>query len=254
MIKNDTSGATLASTYDAAGLPIDAGDAVSGEHVDFPHDAVGNLTGVDSSVAANDWTYTYDALFPDDMRRAGHLLRLGGHPGPVRPRRARPGEDPTKGSTTTTFTYRGMGEQIAKTTGSTTTTYVSIPGGEPLAEKTGSTASFYLRDPHGDVVGLASTVAGNQGTSAFDPYGKVLATTGASSFLGYQGDMTDSDTKQVDMGDPVVRGGAGRFTSRDVLELTLSRSFPDESHSACFEWQRTERCSTRRTLVFCEQL
>jgi RHS repeat-associated protein len=128
-----------------------------------------------------------------------------------------------KGSSTTSLTYRGLGEMIAKTVnGSTTTTYASGAGDAPLGEKTGSTASFYLRDTHGDVVGLASTAAANQGTRAFDPWGVSLATTGQVSFLGYQGDMTDADSKQVDMGTRWYQAGLGRFTARDVLfgELT----------------------------------
>jgi RHS repeat-associated protein len=46
--------------------------------------------------------------------------------------------------------------------------------------------------------------------------------TGQSSFLGYQADMTDPDTKQVDMGTRWYQVGLGRFTARDVIfgELT----------------------------------
>jgi RHS repeat-associated protein len=129
----------------------------------------------------------------------------------------------TKGSDVTSLTYQGISETLAKTvTGTTTTTYAHTGSGAPLAEKTGSTASFHLRDTHGDVVGLASTAAANQGTASFDPWGKGLATTGQSSFLGYQGDMTDPDTKQVDMGTRWYEAGLGRFTARDVIfgELT----------------------------------
>jgi RHS repeat-associated protein len=124
----------------------------------------------------------------------------------------------TKGSTTTSFTYQGISESVAKTiNGSTTTTYASTRGGAPLAERTGSVASFHLCDTHGDVVGLASTLAANQGTTVFDPWGGSLATTGQTSFLGYQGDITDPDTKQVDMGTRWYAAGLGRFTARDMI-------------------------------------
>jgi RHS repeat-associated protein len=129
-----------------------------------------------------------------------------------------PSPDPVEGHNPKTLTCQGIAEQLARTVeGTTTTTYASTVGGAPLAEKTRTTASFYLRDPHGDVVGLASTTPANQGTASFDPYGRRLATTGTTSFLGYQGDVTDPETKQVDMGTRWYELGVGRFPSRDVL-------------------------------------
>ena len=67
------------------------------------------------------------------------------------------------------------------------------------------------------MVGLASTTASNVGTAAYDPYGKPLATSGTVSSLGYQGDLTDPLTKQVDMGTRWYTPGMGRFSSRDTL-------------------------------------
>ena len=72
------------------------------------------------------------------------------------------------------------------------------------------------------MVGLVSTAAANQGTTSYDAYGGVLATTGTQGILGHQGDITDAATKQVDMGTRWYAPGQGRFTSRDVLFGELS--------------------------------
>jgi RHS repeat-associated protein len=221
----------LTTTYDAAGLPTSATDAVTGESLTYTHDGVGNLTGIDSSVAANDWTYAYDPYSRLTCAVQGSDCSSGST-------RVLFGLDAidraitrTKGSSVTSLTYRGISEALAATmNGSVTTLYASNISVQPLAEKTGSTVSFYLRDPHGDVVGLASTSAGDQGTSSFDPWGKSLATTGQTSFLGYQGDMTDPDTKQVDMGTRWYAAGLGRFTARDVILGELSSPMTLNQH------------------------
>jgi len=66
-------------------------------------------------------------------------------------------------------------------------------------------------------VGLTTTVAANQGTTAFDPWGTKLGATGTGSWFGFQGDPTDPDTRQVDMMTRWYEPSLGRFTSRDVL-------------------------------------
>jgi RHS repeat-associated protein len=208
----------LTTTYDAAGLPTSATDAATGESVTYTHDAIGNLTGIDSSVATNDWTYAFDAYSRTTCAVQGSTCASGSTRVLFSLDALDRATTRTKGSATTSLTYRGIGESLAKTVnGATTTMYASTPTGAPLAEKTSSISSFYLRDPHGDVVGLASTTATNQGTASFDPWGRGLATTGQTAFLGYQGDMTDPDSKQVDMGTRWYAAGLGRFTSRDVI-------------------------------------
>jgi RHS repeat-associated protein len=212
----------LTTTYDAAGLPTSATDAATGETVSYAHDQIGNLTGIDSSVPANDWTHAYDPYSRLTCAVQGSDCSSGSTRVLFTMDAIDRALTRTKGSDVTSLTYRGIAETVAKKVeGSATTTYAHT-GGAPLAEKTGTNTSFYLRDTHGDVVGLASTAAANQGTSAFDPWGKSLATTGQSTFLGYQGDMTDPDTKQTDMGTRWYAAGLGRFTARDVIfgELT----------------------------------
>jgi YD repeat-containing protein len=43
-------------------VPTSATDAATGESVTYTHDAIGNLIGINSSMAANDWTYAFDAF------------------------------------------------------------------------------------------------------------------------------------------------------------------------------------------------
>ena len=110
-----------------------------------------------------------------------------------------------------------VGEDLVKSVGSATTTYALTAGGSPLAQQVGSGKSFFLRDPHGDSVGLVSSSAAKLGTSSYDPFGQVLSFSGTQSALGYQSDLTDPVTKQVDMGTRWYAPGQGRFSTRDVI-------------------------------------
>jgi RHS repeat-associated protein len=104
----------------------------------------------------------------------------------------------------------------------TTTTYANVPAG-PLAQRSGTTVRYYLRDQHGDTVGLGTTSATLAGTALYDPWGQVLAGTGematapAQGAFGFQSDLTDPATGQVDMLTRMYEPGLGRFLTRDVL-------------------------------------
>ena len=214
MVSNVTTG------YNSQGLPTTATDAVTGEAVTYSHDQVGNLTQANSTINANDWAYGWDAYSRMTCAKAAATACTSGA---TRVQFAYDAFDRaatrTYNSATTTYTYQGTSEVITKAiSGATTTLYAYGAGGQPMAEKTGAAAAtFHLRDPHGDVVGMVSTAATNQGTVAYDPYGKALATSGAQSMLGYQGDITDPITKHVDMGTRWYAPIQGRFASRDVL-------------------------------------
>jgi RHS repeat-associated protein len=229
----ETTGSVVANwstTYDAAGLPTSATNAVGGETVTYTHDPVGSLTKADSTVASNDWAYTYDHL----SRLTCAKQATGCSSGTTRVQFTLDAFDRTYQRTysgaVTDHWYRGISEQPVKSQvgAGTPTLYAYTPGGSPLGEKT-SAAWYYLRDPHGDVVGLTTTGAQNQGTTAYDPWGKPLGTTGTQGWFGYQSDPTDPVTKQVDMGTRWYSPGMGRFSSRDVLEgdpaapMTLNR-------------------------------
>src|SRR5207248_10655103 len=131
----------------------------------------------DSSINANDSAYTYDPFSRMTCAQQATTCISGTRVLPTYDALDRM-VSRVYGSSTTNYTYQGLGETLAKqVTGSTTSTYASTGSGGPLGEKTGSTTSFDLLDPHRDLVGLVSTGAASQGTLAFDPWGSKLATS-----------------------------------------------------------------------------
>ena len=110
--------------------------------------------------------------------------------------------------------------------------YASSPGG-PLAQRTGTDAStlrYFVKDLHGDVVGLAATTGTNpmKGSILYSPWGipgtktGELATFPTQGHLGFQGQLTDALTGQVDMLTRYYDPTLGRFDTRDVLFGDLS--------------------------------
>ncbi len=210
--------ADMSTTYNTQGLPTTASDAVTGETVDYTHDAIGNLTLTNSSIGTNDWAQTWDVYGRMTCARQAITCDAGGsqilftHDALDRARTR------VQSGTTTTYTYRGISEQLVQTVGATTTSFASTASGHPMAQKVGTAdPSYHLLDSHSDVVGLVSPASANEGTTAYDAYGGVLGVTGTQGLLGYQGDIMDPTTKQVDMGTRWYAPGHGRFTSRDVL-------------------------------------
>jgi len=221
----ETTGAVVANwstTYDRRGLASSASEAVSGEALTYGYDAAGlTLVSADSSIGANDRGYTYDAYSRLTCAQSGSTL-CSASPSANRVTYTLDAfsrtYQRTANTTVTDAAYRGVGETpVTSTTSGTLTKYARTLGGSPLGQKVGAAASYYLRDPHGDTVGVVSTAAANQGTTAFDAYGRTLATSGTQPWFGYQSDPTDSLTKQVDMGTRWYAPQTGRFSSQDVL-------------------------------------
>jgi RHS repeat-associated protein len=103
--------------------------------------------------------------------------------------------------------------------------YAWTPAG-PLAQRTGTDSSsrrYYAVDLHSDVVGVANTSGSLVGTRLFRPWGEVLSQTGemttppTQGTLGFQSDLTDATTGQVDMLARNYEPTLGRFDTRDVL-------------------------------------
>ncbi|SMD03222.1 RHS repeat-associated core domain-containing protein [Lentzea albidocapillata] len=93
------------------------------------------------------------------------------------------------------------------------------PGGELLATQRG----LAMTDMRGDVLAEFSTSGQNAGdTTTYDPFGKVVS--GARTGLGYQGDWTDPDSGEVDMGARWYSPSTGGFTARDSISLPTSPS------------------------------
>ncbi|MFG1606771.1 LamG-like jellyroll fold domain-containing protein [Actinoplanes sp. NPDC049265] len=101
-------------------------------------------------------------------------------------------------------------------------------GGELLAVGQGQQARLTIADVHGDIVAVldpTQTSATKPASStAYDPWGKVLATDGDTGNLGFQGDWTDPDTKQIDMGARWYDPGTGTFDSRDTVDYSSGDS------------------------------
>ncbi|WP_143116382.1 LamG-like jellyroll fold domain-containing protein [Lentzea xinjiangensis] len=98
--------------------------------------------------------------------------------------------------------------------------------GELLSISEGGVKRLALSDKHGDVVGGFDPTAtsGVADSAAFDPFGVRTATTGSSRSVGYQGDWTDPDTKQVNMGARWYQPGTGAFASRDSVSASSGPS------------------------------
>ncbi|WP_260193248.1 RHS repeat-associated core domain-containing protein [Actinophytocola gossypii] len=84
-----------------------------------------------------------------------------------------------------------------------------------------------MSDQHGDVIaGFDPTTPLTQvaDSTAYDPFGTPIATTGDQRPIGYQGDYTDPDTGQVNMTARWYDPSTGAFTSRDSVTLPASPS------------------------------
>ncbi|WP_305790283.1 LamG-like jellyroll fold domain-containing protein, partial [Symbioplanes lichenis] len=98
------------------------------------------------------------------------------------------------------------------------------PDGSLLAVTQDATSTkLVISDQHDDVVaGFAagSALTSLDSSTAYDPYGQKVASSGTQSAAGFQGDWTDPDTGQVDMGARFYDPGTGTFTSRDTVAYT----------------------------------
>lgn len=104
------------------------------------------------------------------------------------------------------------------------------PAGELLAERTGTAARVLLTDQHDDVIAAINAgTAAVEGSTAFDPFGVNLGTSGTTPNIGYQSGWTDPQTGQVNAAARWYRPGTSTFLSRDTLTITPS-STTDEAH------------------------
>ncbi len=122
------------------------------------------------------------------------------------------------------FTYAGF-EQDSVSDG--TELFGRGPAGELLAVAQGGDKRLTLADEHGDLVGAFTPndpLTALSGSTAFDPYGQKIAEKGTQSSIGFQGDWTDPDTDQVNMGARWYDPSAGGFISRDSVNYSKGDS------------------------------
>jgi YD repeat-containing protein len=126
-------GNPVTTSYDLAGLPT-----TSSDNINYTHDAIRELTKIDKpGGTANDWNLVYSGC-PEDRGPQDHRhprRRLHHRcPGSVLSRVA--------SSITTTYTYRGTGEDAAKSqVGTATSVFSAFTPGGPLARRTGTDAT-----------------------------------------------------------------------------------------------------------------
>jgi large repetitive protein len=119
----------------------------------------------------------------------------------------------------TTLSYSGGTSQLAS---DGTSTYSRTPDGSLVGIGTAGGASgsgvLAMTDQHTDVVAdFAPAGTALSGSTAYDPLGNVITTTGAlAGNLGYQSAFTDPVSKKALMGARWYNPAAGQFTSRDT--------------------------------------
>ncbi|MEU8246087.1 RHS repeat-associated core domain-containing protein [Nonomuraea sp. NPDC048916] len=125
------------------------------------------------------------------------------------------------------FVYAGLDNDIVTITdqaGTIQAKYGRDPFGGLLSIQEGTDPALgALTDLHDDVIGTFSGTALASST-AYNPYGEVLAQTGTKPSLGYQSEFTDPDTGTVNMHARWYQPGTGTFTSRDTWTLTPNPS------------------------------
>ncbi|WP_431929876.1 LamG-like jellyroll fold domain-containing protein [Nonomuraea jabiensis] len=215
-------GAVTAYEWDAAGNRTKAGSATftydernrltSGGGTDYTYTPRGTVAtrttdgtsttltfdAFDQLLAEGDTRYSYDAL----GRIATKTLLLG------------------QSIDRVNFSYAGLSNDLASVgnAAGARAKYARDPRGGLLAinEGTGRIAAA-LSDLHGDLVATYTTTV--QSSTAYDPFGAVLEQTGGRSFIGYQGEYTDSNNGKVNMHARWYQPGTSTFTSRDSADL-----------------------------------
>ncbi|MEU4652764.1 LamG-like jellyroll fold domain-containing protein [Streptomyces sp. NPDC023723] len=159
----------------------------SGLTEDFAFDAFDRL------LQAGDVSYSYDSLDRVDSRNG------------------------------TDFTYAGLSPDPVS---DGTSSYGRGPMDELMSVSENGTAQLILTDSHGDVVGDFDATDADltelTDSTTYSPFGEEVESedtgSGVAGELGYQGDYTDPDTDQVNMGARWYDSGTGTFDSRDSVD------------------------------------
>ncbi|MFI9589775.1 DNA/RNA non-specific endonuclease [Nonomuraea sp. NPDC052265] len=206
--------------WDASGNRIKAGDKtftydernrlISGDGSTYTYSPRGTLAGqtkngdtrtltfdaFDRLINDGDATYTYDAFDRMTTRQTGSGKQR--------------------------FVYAGLDNDVVAITdqnGAIQSSYGRDPvGGLVSVKEGGNPALGALTDLHQDLIGTFSGTA-LSATSAYSPFGEVVARTGIKPNLGYQSEYTDPDTGAVNMHARWYQPGTGGFASRDTWEF-----------------------------------
>ncbi|HLL66090.1 MAG TPA: RHS repeat-associated core domain-containing protein [Micromonosporaceae bacterium] len=125
----------------------------------------------------------------------------------------------------TTLTYADQGDSLISDGAEI---YARGPSDELMAVGDGAKKRLTLADRHGDVVAALDpadqSLAAPAASTTYDPFGQVTARAGDTGNLGYQGDWTDPNTGQIDMGARWYDPASASFTSRDSAGYTGGQS------------------------------
>ncbi|HXS63847.1 MAG TPA: DUF6531 domain-containing protein [Streptosporangiaceae bacterium] len=133
------------------------------------------------------------------------------------------------GGTPISITYDGDTGNVAS---DSSATYSRDPAGRITGiDAAAGGPMIALDDQHDDLSGMF-TASGTAlaGSTAYDPWGTVLATSGPSVQVGYQGQWTDPVTQQVDMGARLYRPGGG-FANQDTRPSESGTAVTDDLHA-----------------------
>ena len=194
-----TANGTLATTTTASGTVNSAFDAYGQQITDgsesYSYDALDRNTGITTTQSAGSATSQSDGSSTRESSASPAW----------------------QSQQTLTLSYAGISDDI---TADGTSTYTWTPGGTLTGiGTTGAPGDgvLALTDQHTDVVGDFTASGGLTGSTAYDPLGNVIATSGApAGKLGYQSALTDPVTGKVEMGDRWYNPATGNFTSRDT--------------------------------------
>ncbi|WP_139576735.1 LamG-like jellyroll fold domain-containing protein [Microbispora catharanthi] len=132
------------------------------------------------------------------------------------------------GEQTLKFAYDGQTNNLVGVTDSGNVkkaAYGRDAFGRTVSLSDGGGGQLAFSDLHGDLIG-AFTADGTAliDSVAYNPFGEVIAQTGAPHGIGYQGGYTDPSTKKVNMAARWYQPATGSFVSRDTATLTADPS------------------------------
>ncbi|WP_066376231.1 DUF6531 domain-containing protein [Herbidospora mongoliensis] len=135
----------------------------------------------------------------------------------------------TEAADVTKFVYSDTSNDLASITnaaGVAREIYSRTSDGGLLSSKTGGApAQFQLTDRHRDLVaGFTSGAATLSGSTAYDPFGAVVTSSGTRPELGYQSAWTDQDGGAANMAARWYQPSSGTFLSRDSATLPATPS------------------------------
>lgn len=115
------------------------------------------------------------------------------------------------------LTYEGMTREVAS---DSSASYSRDPDGDLIGvDATVGGRTIALNDQHDDLSGLFTSGGTTlTGSSTYSPWGQVNGSTGTTVQIGYQGQWTDPQSGQVNMGSRFYQPSTGSFTGADTYK------------------------------------